>query len=244
MCADELAQAIEREGADSVAAFLAEPVIGVGGYIAPPDNYWKLIREVCDAHDVLLILDEVMTGFCRTGSMFASQTYGVVPDAMVFGKGVTSNYVPCGGVVFNEGIFEQVKGSYLTGVTNSGHPLAMAACLAALNAYESENICDQVATLSQRIFSNLRAAAGELDYIGEVSGKGLMIGVDLVKDGDPGEPVTGDICQRIVAQALDDGLLLRARGSRLSISPPLNISTDEADLICSRLLDATASIMA
>jgi adenosylmethionine-8-amino-7-oxononanoate aminotransferase len=242
MCANELVQAIEREGADSVAAFVAEPIVGVGGYIAPPDNYWKLIREVCDKYDVLLVLDEVMTGFCRTGNMFASQTFNVEPDAMVLGKGITSNYVPCGAVVFNDKIFEEVEGDYLTGFTNSGHPRAMAACLAALDAYESENICENVDTISGRILSNLQTAAEQLDYIGEVSGKGLMIGVDLMKDRDSVKAVSGDICQRIVSSALENGLLLRARGSRLSISPPLNISAEEADILCTRLLEATACV--
>ena len=241
MCANELAQAIEREGADSVAAFVAEPIMGVGGYIPPPDNYWKLIREICDTYDVLLILDEVMTGFCRTGRMFASETYDVTPDMMVLGKGMTSNYVPCGAVVFNDRVFAQVRGSYLTGVTNSGHPLATAASLAALDAYESEDICSNVENVSRELLTRLDAAAEQLDYIGEVSGKGLMIGVDLTKAD--GEPVSGEACQQIVGKALDIGLLLRARGSRLSISPPLNISTEEAGILCDRFLEAIAAVM-
>ena len=241
MCANELARAIEREGADSVAAFVAEPIMGVGGYIPPPDDYWKLIREICDSYDVLLILDEVMTGFCRTGRMFASETYDVTPDMMVLGKGITSNYVPCGAVVFNDRVFEQVRGSYLTGVTNSGHPLAMAASLAALDAYESENICSNVENVSSEVFDRLDAAAEHLDHIGEVSGKGLMIGVELTTAD--GEPVSGEVCQQIVSKALDIGLLLRARGSRLSISPPLNISTEDAGILCDRLLEAIAAVM-
>ena len=215
--------------------------MGVGGYIPPPDNYWKLVREICDTHDVLLILDEVMTGFCRTGRMFASETYDVTPDMMVLGKGITSNYVPCGGVVFNDRVFEQVRGSYVTGVTNSGHPLAMAASLAALDAYESENICSNVESVSHEVLVRLNAAAEHLDYIGEVSGKGLMIGVELMNADS--EPVSGEVCQQIVSKALDIGLLLRARGSRLSISPPLNISTEEAGILCDRVLEATAAVM-
>ena len=241
MCANELSQVIEREGADSVAAFVAEPIMGVGGFIPPPDNYWKLIREICDSYDVLLILDEVMTGFCRTGRMFASETYDVTPDMLVLGKGITSNYVPCGAVVFNDRVFEQVRGSYLTGVTNSGHPLAMAASLAALDAYESENICSNVERVSREIFAKLDAAAEHLDYIGEVSGKGLMIGIELTNAD--GESVSGQVCQQIVGKALNIGLLLRARGSRLSLSPPLNISTEEAGILCDRLLEATAAVM-
>ena len=242
-CADELVQAIEREGADSVAAFVAEPVIGVGGYIPPPQNYWKLIREICDSYDVLLILDEVMTGFCRTGSMFAAHTYDVVPDLMVLGKGITSNYVPCGAVVFSDQISEAIRGSYLTGFTNSGHPLAMAACAAVLDACESENICSHVEAISQQIFARLNSAAEDLDYIGEVSGEGLMIGVELVTDKASGAPVRGDTCQQIVSKALDIGLLIRARRSRLSISPPLNISAEDADELCERLLEAAAAVL-
>lgn len=242
MCAAELAHTIEREGPDSVAAYIAEPIMGVGGYIAPPDGYWKLIREVCDAYDVLLIFDEVMTGFCRTGKMFASQTFDVIPDLLVVGKGINSNYIPCGGVIFNERIFEQVKGSYVTGVTNSGHPLAMAACLAAFDAYENENVCDNVNVVSEHIFSRLNDAAKQRNYIGEVSGKGLMIGLEIVKDKTSGEPVSPETCRSIVSKAIECGMLLRGRGSRICISPPLNLSLVDADTLCDCLLETLAAV--
>lgn len=241
-CAEEFDQTIVREGADTVAAFVAEPIMGVGGFIAPPAEYWKRIREVCDLHNVLLIFDEVMTGFCRTGKTFACETYDVTPDLLVLGKGISSNYVPCGAVVLHDRIFEQIEGDYLTGFTNSGHPLAMAASLAALDAYDNENICAQVESSSEQIFTNLSAAAEQLDYIGEVSGKGLMIGVELVTEKSSGEPVSGETSQTIVKRALQRGLLIRARGSRIGISPPLNISRDDADILCERLLDSIASV--
>lgn len=234
-CADELAHMIEREGVDTVAAFIAEPIMGVGGYIAPPERYWQLIREVCDRYDVLLILDEVMTGFCRTGKMFAADTYGVVPDMLVMGKGINSNYIPCGGVLINERIFEVVQGSYVTGVTNSGHPLAMAACIAAMDVYESEDLCDNVNTISERMFEQLRSYAESSDHVTEVSGKGLMIGFELVKDKTSNDSVEPDVSQAVVARALELGLLLRARGSRICLSPPLNITEADADTIVDNL---------
>lgn len=236
-CADELANIIECEGADTVAAFIAEPIMGVAGYIAPPQGYWKLIREVCDRYDVLLILDEVMTGFCRTGKMFASETYDIVPDMLVMGKGMTSNYVPCGGVIFNERVFEQVEGSYVTGVTNSGHPLAMAACIAALDAYEDENICENVKVISEYLFARLNDYAVSSAHLSEVSGKGLMIGLEFVKDKTSGEPVGPEVCQGIVSRAVDLGLLVRTRGSRICLSPPLNITHSEVDQICDKLFE-------
>ena len=237
-CADELAAAIEREGADSVAALIAEPVMGVGGYIPPPDKYWKLVREVCDAFDVLLIFDEVMTGFCRTGNLFAAQTYEVVPDILVMGKGITSNYVPCGGIVFNERIFDAVAGSYVTGVTNSGHPLATAACNAAMDAYETDELGANIASVSDYLMTRLREAADQMTTIGEVSGKGMMIGIDLASNKAERHPVTHDVCQKVVADAQERGLLVRARGSRVCISPPLNLTMADAEILLDRLIQA------
>jgi len=230
-CADELARKIECEGKDSVAAFIAEPILGVGGYIPPPDNYWRLVRDVCDAYDVLLILDEVMTGFCRTGHMFASDLYDIVPDFLVMGKGITSNYIPCGGVVIRDHIIDEIEGSYLTGVTNSAHPVSMAACLAAIDAYENEHICDNVNTLAAHFMNRLNEEFLPLPYIGEISGKGLMIGLELVKDKITGEAQAPDVCPSIVGTAVEHGLLIRARGSRLCIGPPLNTTVEEADQI-------------
>ena len=133
--ADALAAAIEAEPAGTVAAFLAEPLLGVGGYLAPPEGYWPLVREVCDAYGVLLIVDEVMTGFRRTGPMFACDHWGLVPDLLVMGKGMNGSYVPCGAVAIGGRIEEAIQGVSLSGFTHAGHPLAMAAVNAALDVY-------------------------------------------------------------------------------------------------------------
>jgi putrescine aminotransferase len=219
--ADVLAAAIEAEPPGTVAAFLAEPVIGVGGYLAPPEGYWPLVREVCDAHDVLLIADEVMTGFRRTGPMFGCDIWDLVPDLLVMGKGINGSYVPCGGVVIGGRVEEVLDGVVLSGFTHGGHPLAMAAANAALDVYSDPAFVAHVDGVTTHIRTRLEGEHLELPGVADIDGLGLMIGIEL----DFAEDRTG----RIVELALERGLIVRGRDNRLSFSPPLVISRDEAD---------------
>lgn len=224
--ADQLEEAIEREGAESVAAYVAEPVIGVGGYIPPPAGYWSLVREICDRHAVLLVLDEVMTGFHRTGPRFAAQHWGLAPDIMILGKGINGCYVPCGAALFSRRVMDVLSGAKLSGFTHSGHPLAMAAANAAFDAYEQDGIEQNVQRVHSVLMERLRAEFLRLPAVAAVEGLGLMLAIELQSGREAG--VSDQALQGVVAAALQKGLIIRGRNSRLALCPPLIVSEAEA----------------
>ncbi|PLP59070.1 aspartate aminotransferase family protein [Mesorhizobium loti] len=229
LAADQLAEAIELEGPDSVAAFLAEPIIGVGGYVPPPPGYWPLVREICDRYGVLLILDEVMTGFHRTGPRFAADNWGLVPDILVAGKGINSCYVPCGAAIVSRRIVDVLAGARLSGFTHSGHPLAMAAANAAFDAYDQDGIEDNVGRIHRLMMDRLQGEFLALPHVGTVEGLGLMIGLELVAEKKERTRLPDKVTQGVVGKSLDQGLIIRARDGRLALCPPLVISEAEAN---------------
>ena len=235
--ADALAAAIEAEPDGTVAAFLAEPLLGVGGYLAPPEGYWPLVREVCDAYGVLLIIDEVMTGFRRTGPMFACDHWGLVPDLLVMGKGMNGSYVPCGAVAIGGPAFRQtIQGVSLSGFTHAGHPLAMAAVDAALDVYLDPAFEPRLAEVAAYARQRLEAEFLEIPCVGDVDGLGLMLALDL--------DLPADRMARIVEVALGRGLITRGRDGRLSFSPPLVITREEVDLALDQLHDVLVEVSA
>ena len=227
--ADQLEQAIQSEGADSVAAYIAEPVIGVGGYIPPPACYWPLARKICDRYAVLLVMDEVMTGFHRTGPRFAANHWDVVPDIMIVGKGINGCYVPCGGALFSRRITDVLRGAKLSGFTHTGHPLAMAAANAALDAYEQDGIETNVRTVHAAVMARLQGEFLDLPQVAAVEGLGLMLAMELVDREGNGLPEAA--LQQIVAGALQQGLIIRGRHARLAFCPPLIVSEADAMLM-------------
>jgi adenosylmethionine-8-amino-7-oxononanoate aminotransferase len=234
--ADALAAAIEAEPPGTVAAFLAEPLLGVGGYLAPPEGYWPLVREVCDAYGVLLIVDEVMTGFRRTGPMFACDHWGLVPDLLVMGKGMNGSYVPCGAVAIGGRIEETIQGVSLSGFTHAGHPLAMAAVNAALDVYLDPAFEPRLAEVAAYARRRLEAEFLEIPCVGDVDGLGLMLALDL--------DLPADRMARIVDVALTRGLITRGRDGRLSFSPPLVITREEVDLALDQLHEVLVEVSA
>jgi putrescine aminotransferase len=234
--ADALAAAIEAEPAGTVAAFLAEPLLGVGGYLAPPEGYWPLVREVCDAYGVLLVIDEVMTGFRRTGPMFACDHWGLVPDLLVMGKGMNGSYVPCGAVAIGGRIEETIQGVSLSGFTHAGHPLAMAAVNAALDVYLDPAFEPRLAEVAAYARQRLEAEFLEIPCVGDVDGLGLMLALDL--------DLPADRMARIVEVALGRGLITRGRDGRLSFSPPLVITREEVDLALDQLREVLVEVSA
>jgi putrescine---pyruvate transaminase len=226
--ADQLAEAIELEGPQTVAAFIAEPVIGVGGYIPPPAGYWPMVREICDRYGVLLILDEVMTGFHRTGPRFAANHWDLVPDIMIVGKGINGCYVPCGGALISQRIAEVLDGAKLSGFTHTGHPLAMAAANAAFDAFEQDGIEENVRRVSMLMMDRMRREFLPLPHVGAVDGMGLMIGIELVADKVSKMRLPDKALQDIVAAALRSGLIIRGRDSRLALCPPLVVNEGDA----------------
>ncbi|MEX1146834.1 MAG: aminotransferase class III-fold pyridoxal phosphate-dependent enzyme [Sphingomonadales bacterium] len=243
ICADILDREIAYQGAHTVAAFIAEPVQGAGGVIVPPDRYWPLVREVCDRHGVLLIADEVVTGFGRTGSMFGARGWGVKPDIMCLAKGLSSGYAPLGATVFNrriENAWAQNMGfeaAIMHGYTYSGHPVACAAALACLDIVETEDLPANAVRQGKRLLDGLKPFAERFPHVGEVRGKGLMVAIDLVTDKRTREPVNpaDGYAYRVAELVREHGVIVRPVGTKLILSPPLVIDHEAIDHTVSAL---------
>jgi adenosylmethionine-8-amino-7-oxononanoate aminotransferase len=210
---------------------VAEPVIGVGGYIPPPPGYWPLIRAICDHHGVLLVLDEVMTGFHRTGPRFAANHWNLEPDIMIVGKGINGCYVPCGGALVSRRITDVLSGAKLSGFTHTGHPLAMSTSNAAFDAFEQDGIEANVLRISAALMERLHRDFLPLRHVSAVEGLGLMIAIELTADKAARTALPDEALQEIVSAALRGGLVVRARQSRLALCPPLIVSEADAMLM-------------
>lgn len=233
-----LEEAILREGADTVAAFIAEPVMGVGGVIIPPDDYFPLIRKICDQYEVLLIADEVITGFGRTGEWFALKHWNIKPDILSFAKAITSGYAQLGGIQISDEIRETMESAadteaYMHGYTYSGHAMACAVGLKNIEIMERENFPQRARDLGKRLLDGLKALS-EFPFVGEVRGLGLVCGVEIVsnKETKAADPA---MTMRIFKAAEAHGLRSRPLGNTLAFSPPISINEDEVDEIVKRL---------
>ncbi len=244
--ARELEEAILREGADTVSAFIAEPVMGVGGVIVPPADYFPLIRQICDKYEVLFIADEVITGFGRTGEWFALKHWNVKPDILSFAKAVTSGYAQLGGIQISDEIRETMESAadteaYMHGYTYSGHAMACAVGLKNIEIMEREDFPKRARELGKRLLDGLQTMK-EFSFVGDVRGIGLVCGVEIVSDKDARTPDPVRTMQ-IFKAAQERGLRTRPLGNTLAFSPPLSINEDEVDEIIKRLgaaMDATA----
>ena len=241
--ADNLDRLIQDEGPDTVAAFIAEPVMGAGGVIPPPRTYFEKVQKVLHKHDVLLIADEVICGFGRTGSMWGSQTYGIVPDIVTCAKQLSSAYIPIAGVMISDRIYqvfrEQSKklGALGTGYTYGGHPVAAAVALETLKIYEERDIVAYVNEISPLFQKRLRAL-GDHPLVGDARGIGLIGGLEIVSDKktraqyDPSEKAA----PKVFDKALEEGLVVRALpGDAIGVCPPLIITPEQIDDLFDRL---------
>ena len=249
ICAGILEREIVHQGPDTVAAFLAEPVQGTGGLVVPPPNYWRLVREICNRHGVLLIADEVVTGFGRSGSLFGARGWGVAPDIMVLAKGINSGYVPLGATVVNErvaGAWERDHplAAIMHGYTYSGHPLACAAALACQKIVRDEDLTGNAARIGAYFLERLYWLKERHAVIGDVRGKGLMLAIECVRDRAkktpfaPAESYSPRLARAIAAR----GALIRCNAGKLILSPPLVIDrgfVDETIRILDEALAAT-----
>ena len=231
----------------TVAAVVAEPVQGAGGVIVPPDDYFPLLRRLCNKHGLLLIADEVITGFGRTGRWFALEHWNVQADMMIFAKGVTSGYLPLSGVMITRSVHEtlkSVKGPFAHGFTYSGHPTACAVGLRNLQIIEDERLVDRVAETGaylQKRLEDLRAQ----EIVGDVRGLGLLAGIELVRDRQSKESFDPSLgaARRVWLAALDEGVIVRSLpGDVLSICPPFVISEKQIDRIVDVLGEAIAKV--
>ncbi len=234
--ADSLEQLILDEGPDTVAGFIAEPIMGGGGVIVPPATYFEKMQAVLRKYDVLTISDEVICGFGRTGNWFGCETVGFEPDIMVMAKGLTAAYAPLGAVMLSDEIVRELVdqsdklGVFAHGFTYSGHPLSTAIGREAIRIYEERDIVGHVRTVGTRMQDGLRAHADN-PLVGEVRGVGLMGAVHFVKNAEPREWFTAEdgVGSYFAKRALEYGLILRNWADLVSLSPPLIISEDEVD---------------
>jgi adenosylmethionine-8-amino-7-oxononanoate aminotransferase len=246
--ANELEKAILREGPETVAMFLAEPVIGVGGVIVPPDDYFPRIREICVRHDVLFAADEVITGFGRTGRWFALEHWGVVPDIVQFAKAITSGYVPLGGIGVRDeiaGVLDEAPVPWMHAYTYSAHPVGCAVALRNLQIIEDENLVAEAARKGGRLIEALRAGLAQHPHVGEIRGKGLMCAVEFVKDRDTKMPFAPEeqVGARVHAETQARGLFSRVRGDVFVLAPPFVTPDDTLDRIAGILAAATKAVL-
>jgi 4-aminobutyrate--pyruvate transaminase len=233
-CADNLEALIEREGPDTVAAFFAEPVMGAGGIIIPPATYFEKIQAVLKKHDVLLVADEVICGFGRTGNMWGSQTYDLKPDILTCAKALTSGYIPISALMVNERVFRPIAeqsagiGVLGHGFTYSGHPVAAAVALETLDIYDEMDLLATVRAASPVLQDGIRKFADH-PLVGETTGVGMLAVAELVADKttkkafDPACKIGAYLTER----ALEQGLIIRSLGDRIGFSPPLVIDKDQ-----------------
>ena len=244
--ASELDRQIEAEGPDTVAAMIAEPVMGAGGVLIPPRGYFEKVQEVVRRHDMLFIADEVICGFGRTGNMWGSQTFGLRPDMLTTAKQLSSAYAPISALMVNAKVYDVLLqgsdevGTFAHGFTYSGHPVSAAVALECLKIYEERKIVDRVRRLGPLLVGGLRERFSSHPLVGEIRGVGLMAAVELVADKgaatrfDPGLGV-GDFC---AGKALENGLVLRALGDSIAFSPPLVVTQAEIELALDRFANA------
>ncbi|MBF0278963.1 MAG: aspartate aminotransferase family protein [SAR324 cluster bacterium] len=252
-CASELEKLIESEGPETIAAFIGEPVLGTGGLVPPPKGYWRSIQAVLKKYDILLIADEVVTGFGRLGSMFGSTHYGIEPDIITIAKGLTSAYAPLSGSIISEKVWKVLEegtdklGAIGHGWTYSAHPIGAAAGVANLKVIDELNLVANAAEIGGYFNQKMRDTLGAHDHVGEVRGEGLMCGIEFVenKNGRKLYDPPGKVSGQIAASLLKRGVISRAmpQGDILGFAPPLCLSREEADTIISSTVSTVEEVL-
>lgn len=235
----ELEELIIREGPETIGGFIAEPIMGTGGVIMPPEGYFEGVQALLTRHDILLIVDEVITGFGRTGHWFGSEAYGLKPDIVSLAKGLTSAYFPMSASLISQRVFDAIDqgsdivGSFMHGFTYSGHPVGSAIALANLNVLAGDGLIEKTSENGPYLINALQNAIGDNPFVGDIRGLGLMIGVEFVADRESRESFPADIQphQIVSRYAAEEGVLSRALPFLPvnAFSPPLNITRDEID---------------
>ncbi len=237
-CAGAIEDIIKFQGPETIAAVIAEPVAAPYGVAVPGPNYWPMLRDICDRYGCLLVADEVITGFGRTGKMFASEHWGVTPDIMTIAKGLTSGYIPMGGALARKPISDAFVGSQRVSlhhvITFGGHPVAAAAALKNIEILEEEGLVENSARMGRYMLDGLEELKEKHSIIGDVRGLGLMCSVEIVKDRETKEhfPADADLPARLTQGFSDNGLILRGSNTT-NIMPPLCVSAHDVDEIVS-----------
>jgi adenosylmethionine-8-amino-7-oxononanoate aminotransferase len=252
LCASELERTIHRLGKQTIAAFIAEPIIGAaGGAIVPPEDYYKEIKKICDRNNILFIADEVMTGIGRTGKMLAIEHWYVQPDIVALGKGMTAGYTPMAATLVSDRVMEPIlTGSkvIMSGHTFSANPQSAAVSLAVLNYIEKHQLIDRGNMMGNYLIHKLATLANEFSFIGDVRGKGLLIGIEFVYDKQQKTPIK--LATLVIQKAMEHGLLVYpssageegVTGDAILISPPLVITKEEIDELVNRLKKALIEV--
>ena len=247
--ANSLEEAILREGADTVAAFIAEPIQGAGGVIIPPADYFARIREICTRHDVLFIADDVITGFGRTGRWFGLDAVVLEPDIVQFAKGITSGYIPLGGIGVSDTVRDVINGvppgkRWMHAFTYSGHPTSCAVALANLDIIERERLVERSATAGARLLEKLRPLEA-LEGVGHVRGQGLIAAVEVVADKRTKSPFPAEagMTQKLTDAMLERGVYTRVAMDCICIAPPLVTTDAQLDQIVDTVRDAVTQVV-
>ncbi len=255
-CADDFERRIEIEGPDTVAAIIIEPVTAGGGVIVPPEGYLQRVEAIARKYDVKLIVDEVVTGFGRLGSMFACTRFGIRPDIVTMAKGLASGYMPISATAFSDELFEGFLGDVDSGRhlrhvnTYGGHPVAAAVALANIDVLESENLAARSEESGQRFLKQLQEALVDLPYVGDIRGMGLLVGIELVKDRMSKEPVSNATMRSITKSALAQGVIMgkasdvqTERNNILMFAPPLVINDSDIDQLVNVVWESVTGVM-
>jgi taurine-pyruvate aminotransferase len=251
----EIDRTMTWELSETIAAMIMEPIITGGGVLIPPDGYMKAAKEVCEKHGALLIADEVICGFGRTGKPFGFMNYDVKPDIITMAKGITSAYLPLSATAVRKEIYEAFKGTdeyeYFRHVnTFGGNPAACALALKNLEIIEKEQLFDRSKELGNQVLTELNELLKDHPYVGDVRGKGLLLGIELVKDKQTKEPLNVSLVNQVIASCKQEGLLIGKNGATvagfnnvLTLSPPLNIKRDDLDFMIQTLTGALKNIL-
>jgi adenosylmethionine-8-amino-7-oxononanoate aminotransferase len=233
-------------GSDNIAAFIGEPVLGGGGNIAPPDEYWPIIRGICNNYGILLILDEVITGWGKTGKLFACNHWDIVPDIMVTAKGLTGAYLPLSAVITREHVYQAFKGhgSPYVGHTHSSYPAGVACALATIDVIMKQKLWENAARVGKHIRKRLEEICQRFEIAGTVHGIGLMLGLEIVED--KASKVASPRATRIIIKKCEEkGVLIHESGDTgniLAVAPPMIITENEADRLCDSLAEAIEEV--
>ena len=252
-CVAELEALIAREGADTIAAFIGEPILGTGGIVPPPPGYWEAIQKVLEKHDILLIADEVVTGFGRLGTMMGSDHYGLRPDLITIAKGLTSAYAPLSGSIVGDKMWQVLmdgtdeNGPIGHGWTYSAHPIGAAAGIANLNLIDKLGLVENAGKAGSYLNEQMSAALSEHANVGEVRGEGMLCAVELVRDRDTATffDASEKVAPRIVGEMAKLGVIARAmpQGDIIGFAPPLCLTEAEADIIVEKTAAAVKSVL-
>ncbi|UWQ05444.1 aspartate aminotransferase family protein [Aliiroseovarius crassostreae] len=253
-CAAELEALIEREGADTIAAFIGEPVLGTGGIVPPPAGYWEAIQAVLRKHDILLVADEVVTGFGRLGTMFGSDHYGMEPDIITIAKGLTSAYAPLSGSIVSDKVWSVLEqgtdenGPIGHGWTYSAHPIGAAAGVANLKLIDELNLVQNAGAVGTYLTDTMRAALADHARVGDVRGEGMLCAVEFVKDRDSRTffDTADKIGPQISAKLLEQSkIIARAmpQGDILGFAPPFCLTREEADQVVAGTVNAVKAVL-